>query len=151
MNAEALLDELRGQGIRLDPLPNGNLYVAPKERLTPELIERIRQNKPALVACLSIKQEPASADEALALLQRLKCYTVPSGRVDAAREIVARLGRWKNGKALDEADDPASIVAVLRNIERELIKLGGLLDPELAEVVEIVQRSFPGARLVKIQ
>jgi hypothetical protein len=155
MNAEAFLNELSAQGIRLEPLPNGNLYVAPKERLTVELIERIREHKPLLLACLRAKQQCAVTDDALALLRRLKCYTVPAGRMPVAREIAercaARLVLWEDGEPIGETDDPTSILEVLRDIERELIEIGGSPDPELAEAVEIVQRTFPGARLVKIQ
>jgi hypothetical protein len=154
MNPQEFLDQLKTQGIRLEPLPNGNLFVAPKERVTPELLERIRQNKPALLAHFQSKQQSALADEALALLQRLKCYTVPSGRIDAAREIAercaSRLVLWENGTRVSE-DDPASILAALRTIENELIANGGSPDPELTDAVEIVEQTFPGARLLKIQ
>jgi hypothetical protein len=155
MSPEALLDELAAQGIRLEPLPNGNLFATPKERLTTELMERIRQHKPGLLVCLRIKQQSALADEGLALLWRLKCFTLPAGRMPAAREIaercVARLVLWEDGEPISVADDAASILAVLRDIERELIAIGGCPNPELAETAEMVERTFPGARLLKIQ
>jgi len=56
MNALSLLCELRVQGIQLSPLDNGNLSVAPKERLTPELIGIIRANKPYLLNSLHAKE-----------------------------------------------------------------------------------------------
>jgi hypothetical protein len=146
MSAEALVVELAARGIRLEPRPNGNLYVAPKERLTTDLIERIRRHKAALLIYLL-------ADEVLSILRRLKSYTLPAGRIPAAREIAdrcaARLVQWEDGEPIRAADDPASILAVLRDIERELIEIGGSPDPELAEVVEMVESTFPGARLVK--
>jgi hypothetical protein len=52
MTEQALLDELKIRGIRLEPRPNGNLHVTPKARLTPELLEALRQNKSALIANL---------------------------------------------------------------------------------------------------
>jgi hypothetical protein len=91
---------------------HGNLYVTPKERLTPDLIERIRQHKPALLTYSRIKQECGLIDEALALLQQLKCYTLPAGRMPAAREIAercaARLVLWENGEPIGEADPRGS-------------------------------------------
>jgi TubC N-terminal docking domain len=155
VNAEAFLDELKAQGIRLEPLPNGNLYAAPRERLTVELIERIRQHKPALLAHFHAKQQCALADEALALLRRLKCFALPAGRMPAASEIAerctARLALWDHGEPVSEADDAVSILAILRDIERELTAIGGYVDPELVETVEMVEHTFPGARLVKIR
>jgi hypothetical protein len=46
------------------------------------------------------------------------------------------------------SDDLASILAVLKDIERELVALG---DPELAEVVGAVETAFPGARMVEVR
>jgi hypothetical protein len=57
-------------------------------------------------------------------------------------------GGWQ---AIFEVDDPASILWVLRDIERELIAFRGASDPELVEAVAMVQRSFAGARLVDVR
>jgi hypothetical protein len=107
---------------------HGNLYVTPKERLTPDLIERIRQHKPALLAYFRIKQQCVLINEALTLLRRLKYYTLPAGQMPAAREIAerwaARLVLWENGEPISEADDAASILAVLCDIEHELTTIG---------------------------
>jgi len=62
MNAMALLDELRALGIHLEPRANGNLRAVPKERLTDELIERIRQHKTELLAYLRAEQEERRID-----------------------------------------------------------------------------------------
>jgi hypothetical protein len=48
----------------------------------------------------------------------------------------------ENGETIGEVDDAASILAVLRDIKREVIAIGGSPDPELAEAVEIVERTF---------
>ena len=42
-----------------------------------------------------------------------------------------------------------AILPALRDFERELIDLGGEYDAELTDAMEIVQSTFPGARLVK--
>jgi hypothetical protein len=46
-----------------------------------------RQHRAELVSLLTAKQDRATAAEALALLQRLKTYSLPAGRMPAAREI----------------------------------------------------------------
>lgn len=57
-----LLTELRAAGIRIiEPRPNGNVYVAPKACLTPELVERIRAHKAALLALLTRPETPAES------------------------------------------------------------------------------------------
>jgi hypothetical protein len=95
------------------------------------------------------------ADEALAVLARLKTLALPAGRMPAAREIAQRcterLLRRDNGEPVAEADDTAAILSALREIERELIALGATSDPELAEAVDRVTRAFPGSRLVEVR
>jgi len=87
------------------------------------------------------------ATEALRLLERLKCFTLPRGRMEAARQIVCRLEPLLHVREID----PVQALAVLRQIERDLIALGGAPDPELGEVVETVRRAFPSAGLVEIK
>ena len=145
MNAVELLTELRAASIRvIEPRPNGNLYLAPKARLTPELIERVRAAKAALLAHLRAEQDRTTAAEALALLQRLKTFILPAGRMPAARAIAERLLPLL---AVPELD-PAETLAALRAVEAKLIELGGACDPELADAIGVVSRTFPGARLV---
>src|SRR5262249_32509510 len=87
-SAIELLNELRDRGIRVEPRPErGTVYLTPKGRITPDLVERVRQHKAALLAHLSVEQ---SRDEALAILQRLKTFSLPAGRIPAAREIALR-------------------------------------------------------------
>ena len=52
MNSAALLTDLRARGVRIEPRPNGNLYIAPKERLTPELVQHVREHKAQLLDLL---------------------------------------------------------------------------------------------------
>ena len=63
----------------------------------------------------------------------------------------SRCERHENGEPLDEADSPALLLAVLREIERELIELGDAVDTELAAAVAMVERTFPGACLVEVR
>lgn len=83
------------------------MYLVPKDRLTPDLVERVRAHKAELLAHFADKQARA---EALATLARLNSFTLPAGRMDAARAIALRLA--------DAPNDPAVIVAVLRELER---------------------------------
>jgi hypothetical protein len=83
---------------------------------------------------------PRDADQALALLNQLKCYTLPADRMPDARELAERM----RGLA-----DTAAILHALRDFERELRALGGEYDRALAEATAVVERVFPGARLVK--
>lgn len=61
MTPAALLDNLRTRGIRIEALSNGNLFVAPKERLSPELLDEVRQHKGGLLRLLSDSHEYAKA------------------------------------------------------------------------------------------
>jgi hypothetical protein len=140
MNAEALLSELRARGIRAEPRPDGRLRLTPKERLTPELIEQARRLKSEILTHLQI-------DHALAILHRLKTFTLPAGRMPAARAIVEMLK-----PLLDSPDiDPSEAVACLEAVEFELIAMGAKPDPELAETVAMVKRVFPGAELIEVR
>ena len=52
MSAQTLITELAAKGIRIESRPGGTLYLAPKSKLTSELVQQIRQHKPALIAYL---------------------------------------------------------------------------------------------------
>ena len=108
MNSEALLTDLRARGVRIEPRPNGNLYIAPKDRLTPELVQHVREHKAGLLDLLR-----AGHDE----------QTDRIARLNAERREADR--RAKRGYDFDPdapshfdfmmASDPAySIVAVCR-------------------------------------
>jgi hypothetical protein len=60
--AVAILAELSSRGLHIEPRPNGNLYIAPKDLLTPELLERVRAHKAALLAHLRASGEQAEVD-----------------------------------------------------------------------------------------
>ena len=143
MNAGEILADVRRCGVELFVL-DGRLKASSPGVLPAELKAVIREHAAEIRAALPIyvraEQDRTLADQALDLLNRLKGYTVPSGRMTAARTLAARM------RGLTE---PAAILGALKNFERELAALGGEYDPQLAEVIDIVQRSFPGARLVK--
>ncbi len=125
--AVALLKELRARDIRIEPRPTGKLRLSPARAVDAALLERVRAHKPELLGHLRAEQDRA---EALALLNRLKTYTLPAGRMPAARTIVERL---KPLLAAPEID-PAQALTALQQIERELVALGGASDPELTKM-----------------
>jgi hypothetical protein len=69
MSVQALLDELTARGIRVEPRPNRNLHVTPKARLTPELLEAVRQYKTELLAAVAApdRSDPPREAEAVSL------------------------------------------------------------------------------------
>jgi hypothetical protein len=178
MNAHTLLSNLRKRGIRLVG-DGEKLTAEPASRLSDADPTAIRQSKPELLRILSKSAQTAplanadavgnrqsvtpfpivspavrtisesapdgtepldTAKMALALLARLKGYSLPSGRMAVIRDLSERM----RGLA-----DTTAILHALRDFERELISQGGEYDAELADAVAIVQRTFPGAWLVK--
>ncbi len=158
MDVQTLVASFQARGVRL--IPNGpRLTVEPASKLTDADRQVIRARKAELLAHLRAEQEEAeidrraqadaehehaTADKALALLNRLKCFTLPAGRMPAARELALWLEPLKNA-------DPRTILTALQGFERELIGLGVAVDPELLEAVAIIERTFPGARLVEVR
>jgi hypothetical protein len=70
MNLAALLTELEQRGITVEPLPDGNLYVFPRDVLAPELRERLKAEKPALIAYLRTRELALEAErQGLGLVQ----------------------------------------------------------------------------------
>ena len=151
MTPQALLTEAARRGIELYLDGQTIRYRGPKTALA-DLKPMLAAHKGELLTLLCAEQERA---EARALLKRLKTFTLPAGRMPAARMIAercsARLVQAHDGEPVDEADDPASFLAVLQDIERELIALGGFPDPELAGAIGAVEASFPGACLVDVR
>jgi hypothetical protein len=147
MTPSALLAELHSRGIE-PVVRDGRLKLrGPAENITRDLIQRVRLHKPALLAHLQGERNRTTADEALDLLQRLKTFTLPAGRMPAASEIVRSLEPLLDAPELDSA----TALGALQKLERELIALGGAVDAELAATVAMVERSFPGARLVEVR
>jgi hypothetical protein len=144
MTLAPLLVELKHRHVRLMIRGSGLRLVGPAEAITPDLVDSIRAVKPSLLDYLRDEHERRTADRALSLLNRLKTYTLPTGRMPAARVLAERL------RPLAEADAEA-ILAALEAFERELVELGGQPDPELLEAVEAVEGVFPGTRLVEVK
>ncbi len=61
MNTAAdILARVQAAGIRLEPLPDGRIKVAPRSRLTDELRSLIVEHKVELIAALEIRPDPAA-------------------------------------------------------------------------------------------
>jgi hypothetical protein len=52
MSALAILTELSDRGIQVQPKGENTVFVSPKDKVTPDLIERIRAEKPTLIPAL---------------------------------------------------------------------------------------------------
>src|SRR5258708_30083471 len=92
----SLLDELRDRGIRLEARSNGNLYVAQKSRLTPDVLERIRRHKPELLALLGRKSPSFTQLEAILLIRTCKEHGVGL-RLEPDGVLVVAAGRaWRS-------------------------------------------------------
>jgi hypothetical protein len=90
MTPNALLAELRNRGVE-PVVREGPLKLrGPAGRITHELVLRVRQHKAVLLAHLQFEEQRATAEQALVVLNRLKCYALPAGRISAAREIAER-------------------------------------------------------------
>ncbi len=155
MDARTLLENLTRRGVRLTAEPP-KLVAEPSDLLTDEDRQAIRAYKAELLGLLApqpaVDAKPGvpaaddSAGEALAILLRLKGYTLPAGRMPAARAIVERCPLL----ALPELD-PAEALAALTATEAELTALGGIFDPDVAAAIGLVGAGFPGARLIEVR
>ena len=93
----SLLDELRERGIRVEARANGNLYVAPKSRLTTAVLDRIRRHKPELLALLEQKKPSFAQVEARRLIQTCKEYGVDLRLEPDGTLVVTSNGRaWRS-------------------------------------------------------
>lgn len=97
--AAALLDELAGRGVRLRLVSDGLKLDAPKGVLTPDLIQRVKADKPALLRLVGshgyIADTPAR--------QRVIDLLVPIFRADPDRAIALR-DAWMERIAIVAAD-----------------------------------------------
>jgi hypothetical protein len=133
--------ELRVRGVRAEPLPHGGVRLIPARLIDPDLLSRILRHKTELLLILRAEHYRATADTALALLNRLRCYTLPTGRMLVVSQLAEALA------AFALAVDPAAILGALRDFEQELVALGGAPDPELTETVAMVHREASPARV----
>jgi hypothetical protein len=114
-----------------------------------ETAQDSKRDKPFLTVpndSVHVGQSGDPASEALAILKHLKGYTLPEGRIPAARAISERLRPLLAGPELD----PTEALATLRTAEGELTALGAIPDPELANAVSLVTAAFPGAGLIEV-
>jgi|GEM_PF-4811638 hypothetical protein len=144
IDATALLATLTRRGVRLTARPP-KLIAEPGDLLSEEDCQAIRACKPELMNLLSSAPAADPTDDALALLGRLRGFTLPDGRMAAARALAERLRPLLAGPELD----PAQALAHLQAVESELIAAGGRYDPELAAAID--RALDPGAQLVEVR
>lgn len=108
----SLLEELRDRGIRLEARSNGNLHVAPKGRLTPDLLDRIRRHKSELLALLVQKPHSFSQIEARRLIRTCKEHGVGLCLEPDGTLVLTSNGRaWRS--LVDDIDENVDAVAEL--------------------------------------
>jgi hypothetical protein len=113
-----LLDELRDRGITLEARSNGNLYVVPKSRLTPEVLDRIRRHKPELLALLERKKPSAAQVEARRLIRMCQEYGVGLRLEPDGTLVVSSNGRaWRSLVDAIEAEVEAVAELILAGWE----------------------------------
>jgi hypothetical protein len=93
----------------------------------------------------SARNEASAADKAIALIGRLRCFSIEGKSMPIARLLAETLA------PLATASDPDAILIALQDLERELLTLGAAPDPVLADGVAVVASGFPGAKLVEVQ
>lgn len=146
--ATHLMQELAAAGVRVEARPGGRLHLSPKAKLTPDLIERVRAAKPSILECLRARagaiDNRTVADKCLAIIARLRCYTIAGELMPVVRMLAETLTPLA-------ASDPDAILIALQDLERELISLGAAADPVLADAVAMVAGGFPGAKLVEVR
>jgi hypothetical protein len=165
MNTAALIHDLAVRGVEFSVRGDKLIIDAPKGALGLSEIDQLREHKAEVLALLKPRAEsaavvpsrsattevpdPASntaASEALVVLRRLKTFTLPSGRMPAARVIAERLRPLLTVPELD----PAAALAALQATEAELTALGGAYEPELADAIGLVSSVFPRTRLIRL-
>lgn len=114
MSTESLLHQIRAAGLRVELKSSGKLYLAPANRLTSELRERIEQRRSDLVAALQSSRRVVSVAEAeaaeLSRLVRLCCdaYQFTESEQTEALQVAHA--------------DPVSALICFRAIARKLFK-----------------------------
>ncbi len=108
MSVIELLSTLRAQGITVEPRPDGRLYIAPAERLTPDLIARLRAHKPEILAVLA----GVSASCVAAIRAARGC----GWQIDQLVSLVKALER--NDEIAEVSDLHIAVLRTRRTLER---------------------------------
>ena len=111
MNAAAVLERLSAQGVQVTPRPNGNLWLEPASKIPPDLLEAVRENKPAILAHLRAERAYTLADK----------VNDAMGLKDAKVRQINRLA-WAV-QDLQDAGEPEEVWLPLLEEERRLGRL----------------------------
>jgi len=119
MTARALLEQLTARGLSVELRSNGSLYLTPKASLTPELLEAVRQQKPALLAYLR-GERCVTSNSRNPIIEPEICAKIEAIEADArAKGWPAEL-LWNNSFW----DYPRGLAAAL-NEEDEIVEVTG--------------------------
>lgn len=102
MSAAAVLREARAAGVKLSSAGEKLRYEAPAERLTQDLVERLRAHKAALLDLLEAEQMAAEArrQRVLAMLTGTRKYALVVDDPDTDPVILALAIRQTDGSAV---------------------------------------------------
>jgi hypothetical protein len=145
MTAAALIAKLAARGIYLVTQGEALIIDAPKGSLQPGEVEHIRARKAELLNLLHSKQGHTPAARALAMLNRLRCYTIAGELMPIMRLLAEQL------RSVSAVSDDAEVLTALQGFESELIALGASLDTELADTIATVESAFPGTKLIEVR
>jgi hypothetical protein len=112
----ALLAELRREGLSLTPDGDQHLRIAPPERLTPALRQRIVAAKPELIAALRLHGELAKRIRAMAARWGYSPDDLQWALDDAGRRPDAWLACCAEDEAHHELVEQAGIVPISRRL-----------------------------------
>ena len=103
--AAMIIDELHRNGVRIRAIEGGQLGLAPRSRVTPDIIARIRRHKPELLALLEQKRLSFAQVEARRLIRTCREYGVGLRLEPDGTLVVTSNGRaWRSLVAAIEAN-----------------------------------------------
>src|ERR1700680_8484 len=95
--AAMIIDELHRSGVRIRAIEGGQLGLAPRSRLTPDIVALIRRHKPELLALLEQKRASFAQVEARRLIRICREHGVDLRLEPDGTLVVTSNGRaWRS-------------------------------------------------------
>ena len=133
MTAAELVREVEVAGGRLIPLDDGGLRVAAPEPLPDDLVNRLRQHKPEVIAILTRADLQASGwdAETAALIEWFLTTSPPRAPFTLSKAVVvAHPARWWEALRCDLAAGPNGPRARYGALQQDLRRLAALMKRE---------------------
>ena len=129
MSAVEALREMEAAGGRVELLGDGRLHIEAPEPLPDDLVDRIRANKPEIVAMLAGHADKRGAwdAETTRLIEWFQRTTPPARPIELCRGVVvARPALWWTALKRDIADGPSGPRARYGALQQDLRRLAEL-------------------------